>query len=131
MTIELRMLVWSSMLLFAVIVVQAAASMRTHGPAKLGGNRDDIGPPGRYEGRAKRAVANHIETLVVFTPLLLVAVAAQLTGQVTALAAQLFFWGRLAHAALYLAGVPYLRTLAAAVSIVGIVMLMLVDLRLA
>lgn len=130
MTVELKMLVFASVLLFAIIMVQATASMRVHGPAKLGGNRDDLGPPSAYEGRVKRVVANHIENLVIFAPLLLVAVAAQLTGHLTALAAQLFFWGRLAHAILYLAGVAYVRTLAAVVSTAGLVILMLVDLKL-
>jgi uncharacterized MAPEG superfamily protein len=37
----------------------------------------------------------------------------------TALAAQLFFGGRLAHAALYLLGVAWVRSLAFAVSLTG------------
>jgi uncharacterized MAPEG superfamily protein len=38
------------------------------------------------------------------------------------LAAQLFFYARLAHAALYLTGVPWIRPLAWGVGIVGTVM---------
>ena len=41
----------------------------------------------------------------------------------TALGAQLFFWCRLAHAVVYIAGIPYLRTLAWLVSVVGMVMI--------
>jgi uncharacterized MAPEG superfamily protein len=41
---------------------------------------------------------------------------------VTALGATLFFWGRVAHAIVYLAGIPWVRTAAWAVSFVGIVM---------
>ena len=36
------------------------------------------------------------------------------------LGAQLFFWGRVAHAVVYIAGVPYVRTLVFGASIVGL-----------
>jgi uncharacterized MAPEG superfamily protein len=42
----------------------------------------------------------------------------------TVLGAQLYFWARLAYVPLYAFGVAYVRTLAWAVSIVGIVMLL-------
>ena len=42
----------------------------------------------------------------------------------TALGAQLFFWGRLAYALIYLAGIAWVRTAAWAVSIAGIVLVM-------
>lgn len=39
----------------------------------------------------------------------------------TALGAMLFFWGRVAHAVVYVAGIPYLRTAAFGVSLLGLV----------
>ncbi len=41
----------------------------------------------------------------------------------TVLGAELFFWGRFAYALIYLAGWPWLRTLAWFVSVVGMVLM--------
>jgi uncharacterized MAPEG superfamily protein len=43
----------------------------------------------------------------------------------TVLGTQLFFWGRLAYAVIYLAGLPWLRTASWAVSVVGLVLIFL------
>jgi uncharacterized MAPEG superfamily protein len=43
----------------------------------------------------------------------------------TALGAQLFFWARLAYAAIYLAGIPWLRTAAWTVSVIGLILIFL------
>jgi len=42
----------------------------------------------------------------------------------TVLGAQLYFWARVAYVPVYAAGIPYLRTLIWAASIVGIVLLL-------
>jgi uncharacterized MAPEG superfamily protein len=41
----------------------------------------------------------------------------------TLLGAQLFFWGRVAHAVIYIAGIAWARTIAWAVSVAGLVLL--------
>ena len=84
------------------------------------GNRDQPfeGLPA-WAGRARRAHANLVENLVVFAALVLVAVAAGKTNAWTALGAQLFFWGRIAHLATYIAGLVPWRTLAFSVAIAG------------
>ena len=43
----------------------------------------------------------------------------------TALGAQLFFWARLAYAAIYLAGIPWLRTGAWTISVIGLILIFL------
>jgi len=43
----------------------------------------------------------------------------------TALGAQLFFWGRLGYAAVYVIGLPWIRTAVWAVSIVGLLLIFL------
>jgi uncharacterized MAPEG superfamily protein len=53
----------------------------------------------------------------VFAALVLVAVAAGKTNAWTALGAQLFFWGRIAHLATYIAGLVPWRTLGVRVAI--------------
>ena len=49
--------------------------------------------------------------------------AVTLTGRThaeTALGVQLYFWARVVYVPLYAAGIPYVRTLACAVSLVGL-----------
>jgi len=43
---------------------------------------------------------------------------------VTALGAKIFLWGRLAHAVVYIGGIPYVRTVAWAASVVGMGMIL-------
>jgi uncharacterized MAPEG superfamily protein len=53
---------------------------------------------------------------------------AQIAGRAngtTLLGAELFFWGRLAHWLIYLTGIPWLRTLAWVVSVIGMILIFL------
>ena len=43
----------------------------------------------------------------------------------TLLGAQLFFWGRVGHAVLYIAGIPWARTAAWLVSVIGLLLIFL------
>jgi uncharacterized MAPEG superfamily protein len=61
--------------------------------------------------RARRAHANAVENLVVFTALVVVSQLAGVSNQVTALAAALFFWARLGHYVVLTLGIPYARTI--------------------
>ena len=74
-------------------------------------------------GRATRAHRNMLESLILFAVLVLVAHSAGIRNEMTLLGAQLFFWGRFAHAAIYLAGIPWLRTAAWGVSVAGLVLI--------
>ena len=47
------------------------------------------------------------------------AAAAGISSEATAWGAQLFFWARVAHAAIYIAGIPYVRALAFVASLSG------------
>jgi uncharacterized MAPEG superfamily protein len=60
--------------------------------------------------RAKRAHANAVENLVVFAALVLVANAAGVSNPTVAVAAEVYFFARLAHFVVLTAGLPYLRT---------------------
>lgn len=59
-----------------------------------------------------RAHKNAIENLVVFAALILVAHAAGISNDMIANSAIIYFWSRVVHAAVYLFGIPWLRTLA-------------------
>ena len=65
-----------------------------------------------WADRARRAHLNAIENLVVFAPLVLVSATIELSTRVTVLSAQIYVGARLAHYAIYVAGIPVLRTIA-------------------
>ena len=69
-------------------------------------------PQAPWAQRMMAAHVNAVENLVVFAPLALTAHALNIHTAATAFACALYFWCRLAHAAVYTAGIPVLRTLA-------------------
>jgi len=123
MTSELTYLVWSAALTFIIMLIAVLGAIAEVGLPKLAGNRDDMPGFGGWAGRARRAHLNMLESLVLFAILVLVAQAANIHSGTTLLGSALFFWGRVAHAVIYIAGIPWLRTAAWAVSVVGLIML--------
>jgi uncharacterized MAPEG superfamily protein len=119
---ELTYLLFSVLLTFVQVLIAAAAANQLVGLNTLAGNRDDLPVMTGFAGRAKRAHLNMIENMVLFTALVLVAVVANKTNATTAMGALIFFWARLIYAVIYLLGVPWLRTLAWFVSVIGMVM---------
>jgi uncharacterized MAPEG superfamily protein len=107
---ELIWLLWAVALAFAQMLVAVGGAALQVGLPTLVGNRDGLLPCTGWAGRAARAHHNMLESLVLFTALVLVAVTAGRTSDTTAFAAQLFVWTRLAYAAIYVAGIPWLRT---------------------
>ena len=122
MSPELHFLLFSVVLTFVQVLVAAAAANQVVGLTALAGNRDDVPAMTGFAGRAKRAHLNMLENMVLFSALVLIAVVAQKTNAMTALGALIFFWARLLYAVIYLIGIPWLRTLAWAVSVVGMIM---------
>ena len=119
---ELKWLLFSTVLTFVQVLIAAAAANQTVGLNTLAGNRDNLPSFTGFAGRAKRAHLNMLENMVVFSALVLIAVVAQKTNSTTAMGAALFFWARLVYALVYLFGVPWLRTVVWAVSVIGMVM---------
>jgi uncharacterized MAPEG superfamily protein len=122
---ELILLVWTLVLTFVQMLVAAAGAQLQLGLPRLAGNRDNLPALGGWAGRATRAHRNMLENLALFVPLVLVAVVAGRSDAQTLLGAQIFVWARLAYAVIYVVGVPWLRTGAWAVSVVGMVLILL------
>ncbi len=122
MSVELTMLAYSVGLLFILILIQAIAGIRKQGLMPLANARDDLPPKGVFQARAGRVVDNHREGLTLFAPLVLIAAVAGVSSPLTVMGAQLFFASRVAHAILYLFGIPLIRPLAWAAGITGTIM---------
>ena len=125
MTPELALLGWSVALLIVQVAVSVLGSMTQFPLRVLVGNRDTPVEGKGWVGRAQRAHRNMIESLLPFAVLVLAAEVAGIANANTVLGAQLYFFGRVAYSILYLAGVPWLRTIAWAVSLAGMVILLL------
>jgi uncharacterized MAPEG superfamily protein len=123
MTADLQMLVWSAALALVQMVVAAIGAQGQVGLPALAGNREDLPSLTGWAGRARRAHLNMLENLVVFAIVVLVAHVAGRADPMTTLGAALFFWARLAYAIIYVAGLPWLRTAAWAVSLAGILLI--------
>ncbi len=130
MSIELTMLALSVALLFVLVLIQASAGTQAQGLLKMANARDDLGPPSVWQARTKRCVDNHREGLILFAPLVLIAAQLDISNTMTVWGAQLFFYSRIAHAVVYLAGLPYVRPLFWAIGIVGTIMIFLAVFRI-
>jgi uncharacterized MAPEG superfamily protein len=120
---ELNLLVWAAALTVVQVLVAVMGAFNQVGLMKLVGNRDDMPKMLGWAGRAERAHLNMLQNLVLFAALVLVAVVTNRTNDMTLLGAQLFIWGRVAYAVIYLAGLPWLRTLSWFVSVIGLVII--------
>ncbi len=104
-------------------LVQAApylVAVTVYGGVKVAaGNRQDVPELPEWANRAARAHRNMLENAIPFAALVLVADAAGVRNEETAAGATQFFWARVAYAAIYVAGIPYLRTVAFLVALFG------------
>lgn len=121
MPIELKILAYGAILL--VIHVAAAAQVRTreYGLKWNIGPRDEaVPPPGPLSGRLARAQANFLETFPIAIVALIGVVVANRTSASTALGAWIWLGARIVYLPLYAAGVPVIRSIVFAVSLVGL-----------
>lgn len=125
MPVELQMMLYATALLFVLIVIQANAGIMAQGLVPMMNARDNLPEPKVFQARMKRVVDNHREGLTLFAPIALAAAVLSVSTPASVLGAQLFFYARVAHAALYIFGVPYVRPLAWAAGIAGTIMVFL------
>jgi uncharacterized MAPEG superfamily protein len=116
-------LLLSVILCFVQMLIAATGANTQVGLPTLAGNRQDLPDMVGWAGRARRAHLNMIENLVLFAALVLIAATAGKANAMTAMGAMIFFWARLAYAVIYLIGIPWLRTLAWFVSVIGMAMI--------
>ena len=123
MSIELSMLVYSTLLFFVIIMVQALLGIVQNGLVAQAGSRDVLSEPTVLRQRLQRLVANLQENLVMFAVIVLAANAIGVSNETTALGASLFFYGRVAHALVYGLGWSWVRPVCWAVAVCGMAMI--------
>jgi uncharacterized MAPEG superfamily protein len=122
---ELMLLVWAVALTVVQVLVAVTGAFTQVGLMKLVGNREDMPKLTGWVGRAERAHLNMALNLGLFAALVLAAAAMGKSNDMTVLGAQIFFWCRVAYAVIYLAGLPWLRTLSWVGSIIGLLLIFL------
>ena len=122
------------LLVLALFVVQTLLPGRFREPAPDGrkdklienlGNRDHVRPFTVVGGRAERALANMHEALPVFLALALLNMIVGTAAGLAVTGATLFLVARVVYVAIYVAGVPVLRTLVWGVGWAGLVMMII------
>jgi uncharacterized MAPEG superfamily protein len=113
-------LVWAAVLTVVLVVIADLGATQQVGLVTLAGNREGMPDLTGWAGRAQRAHRNMLESLVLFAILVFAAQVAGSANSITALGAAIFFWARLAHAVLYIAGIPWLRTVSWLASVIGL-----------
>jgi len=124
-SIEIQMLCWSLVLGLVQLVIATSMAAKDQGlPYNL--TPRDLPPPpvSVVTGRLQRAFGNFRETFVYFATAVVVVTLLNKTNANTALGAQLYFWARVVYVPVYAAGLPVVRTLVWAASIVGLVMVL-------
>jgi uncharacterized MAPEG superfamily protein len=117
------MLTWTLVLAVVQILLFDIARTRQYGIKWNTGPRDETMPPLSPQAeRLHRAQANLFETLPLFIAAVLIAQLAGRDNNITAMGAQIYFWGRVAYVPLYAFGVRQVRSLVWLVSTAGLVM---------
>jgi uncharacterized MAPEG superfamily protein len=125
MSVELSMLLYSAILLFVTILLQAGLAIGQNGLIAQAGSRDNLPEPSVLRKRLQRLTANIQENLVMFAAVVLVANAAGVSNETTVLGASIFLYARIAHAIVYALGWPMIRPLFYGVSLYGMIIIAL------
>ena len=125
MTTELTYLALTLILALVQIFLPAGARTAEFGSKWNAGPRDETPEAKKpLTGRLERAQANLYETLPLFIGAVLIAHVAGRNGALTAWGTGLYFCGRVVYVPLYALGVPYVRSLAWLVSLIGLVLIL-------
>ena len=115
MTVELKYLALVTTLTALIWIPYILNMILVRGIVDAVGYPKDPKPMAPWADRMKAAHYNAVENLVVFAALVLVAHAAGIKGEATALACVVYFWARVVHVVAYTFAIPWVRTLAFAV----------------
>lgn len=122
MTADLNYLAFSALLTAVLWIPYIVGQVQANGFLSAGDYKD---PSPRavplWVQRANRVHLNSVETFAPFAALVLVAHVSGGASAMTAIWAAVFFWARIAHAVIYMFGIPYLRTVAFTIGFVAVI----------
>ena len=121
MSTDLSMLAWTSGLTALLWLPYILARIAKYGVIEALTYRADSLPVPAWAERAKKAHYNAVENLVVFAALVLVAHLTGAANAATAAAAVAYFLARLVHYPVYVANIPFMRTLTFAIGWLSLV----------
>lgn len=121
----LSAVVWSVVILFVIIGTQAMAGIANNGLKWGFGPRDSSKEDTPFLARSKRTVTNHIESMMLFVPLALVAHMVGASGDMLAKGALLYVVARAVYPLTYWTGLPYVRTFVWTAGVIGTVLVFL------
>jgi uncharacterized MAPEG superfamily protein len=111
MSTDLKYLALTAILTATLWIPYVVAQVKTNGPLKPENYVDPTPRPLPAWGmRANRTYVNAVETFAPFAALVIVAHLAGKANAMTAFWATCYFWLRLAHAVVFLLGLPLVRT---------------------
>ncbi len=112
MTTDLQYLAYTALLTALLWVPYIVGQVTTNGMLKPENYKDPTPRPMPAWGkRADRTYMNAVETFAPFAALVIVLHLSGKANAMTGVWAMSFFWLRVAHAVVYLLGIPYVRTL--------------------
>ena len=112
MSVDLKYLAFTAMLTASLWIPYIVCQVMTNGNLTPQNYVDPTQRPVPLWGkRADRVYMNAVESFAPFAALVIVVHLAGKADAMTAFWAMAFFWLRVAHAIVYLLGLPYLRTL--------------------
>jgi len=115
MTTDLHMLAWTAGITTLMWLPYILVHVLKHGPVEALTYRADAIPLEGWAARAKKAHYNAIENLAPFAALVIVAHLTKAANDATAAACITYFWARVAHYLVYIANIPFGRTLTFAI----------------
>ena len=122
MSTDLKYLAFTAILTASLWIPYIACQVMTNGNLTPQNYLDPTPRPVPLWGmRANRAYVNAVESFAPFAALVIVVHLAGKANATTAFLATSFFWLRLAHAVVYLLGIPYLRTVIYTLGFVAVI----------
>ena len=120
MTIELWAIAFQAILLLFVTMWQGGLVPATQGLKWGLGSRDEPREKSARQERFARTVQNQMESMLIFIPLMALAIYTGKVGAATAVAAWCMIIGRSVFVAFYIAGTFGLRSIGYAIGVFGI-----------
>ena len=122
----ITLLAWSVVLLLVQVAMQAVSGVLEGGlPYAMSARDEGRKVQSLYAGRISRALDNLLETYPAFVALALALAVTGKTGGTGLLGAQIWFWSRVVYVPIYITGIPGVRTLVWAASVIGLVMMLI------